>query len=61
MIIQTRTVTNRHIPTVDHVTDGAMLVLWRLGMDTTDIAKKLNLHEYQVANELPRLRMANPK
>lgn len=53
--------TRRTSETLNYVSDGLMLVLWRQGLDTYEIAKKLKLHEYQVANELPRLRMANPK
>ncbi len=51
----------RHSSKLNFVANGTMLVLWRMGLDTIDIAKKLGLHEYQVANELPRLRAANPR
>lgn len=46
----------RFIPKVDEITDGVMLALWKQGLNTNEIAKKLHLHEFQVANDLPRLR-----
>ncbi len=48
----------RHIPNVELHHQGLMLALWNQGYDTNAIAKRLGLHEWQVANELPRLREA---
>ena len=35
---------------------GLIMALWRMGYDTHDIAQRLNLREYQVANRLWHLR-----
>ena len=35
-----------------------MLDLWRQGMDTLEIAKRIRLREWQVANQLPIVREA---
>lgn len=51
-------VMRRHVPTLNYITDGMMLALWNQGCDTYDIAKRLELHEYQVVNRLHRLRGA---
>jgi hypothetical protein len=40
------------------VDDGLIMALWKQGLDTYDIAKKLRLHEWQVANRLLHLREA---
>ena len=50
---------NRNIVKADAMIDGLMLALWRQGMDTNAIAKRLRIEEHQVANELPRLREIN--
>ena len=47
---------NRNIVKADAMTDGLMLALWKQGLDTYAIAKRLRIEEHQVANELPRLR-----
>ena len=41
----------------DHlrVTDDAILLNWRMGLDTYAIAQKFFVHESEVANRLPRL------
>lgn len=36
--------------------DGVMLLLWKSGLDTFEIAKRIGLHESQVANRLWKLR-----
>ena len=36
--------------------DGIMFYLWKSGLDTADIAERLGLHEWQVANRLLHLR-----
>ena len=38
--------------------DGAIIALWRLGLDTSEIAKSAGLPASQVANRLARLRDA---
>jgi hypothetical protein len=38
--------------------DAAILGLWKLGLDTFDIARQLTLHEHEIANRLARLRDA---
>lgn len=37
---------------IDFTHKGAIAALWKLKMDTADIAKKLNLPEWQVAKVL---------
>lgn len=46
------------IPVVGEHQKRLMLKLWREGVDTDAIAHRLELLEWQVANELPRLREA---
>jgi Mn-dependent DtxR family transcriptional regulator len=43
---------------IDFVSDGAILALWKLRLDTNEISKRLGLHESIVANRLARLRDA---
>ena len=38
--------------------DGAILGLWKLGLDTFEIAKRLGVRESQIANRIARLRDA---
>jgi DNA-binding CsgD family transcriptional regulator len=40
----------------DDARDRAILVLWKHKLDTVDIAARLGLKEWQVANRLLRLR-----
>lgn len=40
----------------DDARDHAILQLWKHKLDTVDIAKRLNLKEWQVANRLLHLR-----
>ena len=40
------------------VHDGAMLGLWKLGLDMFEISKRLEVRESQIANRLARLRDA---
>jgi DNA-binding CsgD family transcriptional regulator len=47
---------NRPEVTLTH--DGVMLLLWKSGLDTYEIAKRIDLHESQVANRLWKLRSA---
>jgi len=44
------------IPEFTH--DVPIIALWRLGLDTVEIAEKTHLPRYQVANRLARLRDA---
>lgn len=45
-------------PAPQFVQDGAILALWPLGLDTLEIARKLNVRECEIANRLARLRDA---
>lgn len=38
--------------------DGTIVALWKSGFDTLEIAKRLSVHEGQIANRLARLRDA---
>lgn len=40
--------------TLEH--DGMIAFLWKSGLDTFEIAKRIGLHESQVANRLWKLR-----
>lgn len=42
--------------TVEH--DGMIAFLWKAGLDTFEIAKRLGLHESQVMNLLWKMRSA---
>lgn len=48
----------RDFPDYDEHQRRLMLTMWKQGLDTLAIAYRLNLLEWQVANELPRLREA---
>jgi DNA-binding CsgD family transcriptional regulator len=48
----------QHKPDVTLTHDGVMLLLWKSGLDTFEIAKRIGLHESQVANRLWKLRGA---
>jgi len=43
----------------DAMIDGLILALWKQGLDTNAISKRLRLPEHQVANDLPRIRELN--
>lgn len=45
-------------PEVTFAHDGMIMFLWKSGLDTLDIAKRIGLHEAQVANRLWQLRSA---
>jgi hypothetical protein len=40
------------------VDDGLILALWKQGIDTLDIARRLGVHESEVANRLFHIREA---
>ena len=42
-------------------TDLEILILWRRGMDTYDIAKQFMVPEHLIANRLPRIRSSREK
>ncbi|MCK1541426.1 hypothetical protein IVB12_05395 [Bradyrhizobium sp. 179] len=46
----------QHAQEMTLVDDGLILALWKQGLDTYDVAKRLGLHEWQVANRLLHLR-----
>lgn len=48
----------RHREEVTLTHDGMIVFLWKSGLDTFEIAKRIGLHEYQVANRLWKLRSA---
>lgn len=50
--------TLQHRPEVTFAHDGMIAFLWKSGLDTFEIAKRLGLHESQVANRLGQLRSA---
>ena len=45
-----------HVKLVTARDDNAIRYLWKRGFDTLDIARKLSLHEWQVANRLIHIR-----
>ena len=47
-----------HAPEVTVVDDGLIMMLWKQKLDTYEIAKRLRLKEWQVANRLRQLREA---
>jgi DNA-directed RNA polymerase specialized sigma24 family protein len=47
-----------HEATVTVAHDGLILMLWKQGLDTYEIAKRIGLREHQVANRLLRIREA---
>jgi len=51
----------RHLRLVEPYDNTAMLELWRQGFDTLDVARRLGLKEWQVANQLPIVRTANSR
>jgi len=38
------------------LSDGLIMALWKLGMDTFDIAKRFHVHESVIANRLMHIR-----
>jgi hypothetical protein len=40
------------------IDDGLIMMLWKQSLDTCEIAKRLHLKEWQVANRLRQLREA---
>lgn len=48
----------QHQPQVTVTHDGMIVFLWKAGLDTFEISKRLGLHEAQVANRLWQLRSA---
>lgn len=48
-----------HAPEVTVVDDGLIMMLWKQKLDTCEIAKRLRLREWQVANRLRQLREAS--
>lgn len=48
----------QHLPEVTMTHDGMIMFLWKSGLDTLDIAKRIGLHESQVASRPARLRSA---
>lgn len=48
----------RHSEEVTLTHDGMIVFLWKSGLDTFEIAKRIGLHEHQVANRLWKLRSA---
>lgn len=53
-----KTFTMQSIRDITVVDEGVMLALWRQGLDTTAIAKQLQLVEWQVYNRLLHIREA---
>ncbi|MCK1322124.1 hypothetical protein IVA94_14730 [Bradyrhizobium sp. 156] len=47
-----------HAPEVTVVDDGLIMLLWSQKLDTCEIAKRLHLKEWQVANRLLHIREA---
>lgn len=47
-----------HVPQITVVDDGMIMMLWNQSLDTCEIAKRLQLKEWQVANRLLHLRAA---
>jgi hypothetical protein len=45
-----------HLSEVTVTHDGVIMFLWKAGLDTLDIAKRIGLHESQVSNRLWKLR-----
>lgn len=52
----TRPAIREDLPPIDFVKEGAIIALWKQGLDTLEIARKLNLREFQVFNKLLHLR-----
>jgi DNA-binding CsgD family transcriptional regulator len=50
--------TLQHQPAVTLTHDGMIVFLWKSGLDTFEISKRIGLHESQVANRLWKLRSA---
>lgn len=48
----------QHRPEITFAHDGMIAFLWKSGLDTLDIAKRIGLHESQVSNRLWKLREA---
>lgn len=46
----------QHKPKVTLAHDGLIVFLWKSGLDTLEIARRVGLHESQVANHLWKLR-----
>lgn len=46
----------KHVPEVTVTHDGMIVFLWKSGLDTFEISKRLGLHESQVFNRLWKLR-----
>jgi hypothetical protein len=48
----------QHRPEVTIEHDGMIAFLWKAGLDTLEIARRIGLHESQVSNRLWKLREA---
>lgn len=48
----------KHIPDITLAHDGMILFLWKSGLDTYEIGKRVGLHESHIANRLWKLRSA---
>lgn len=46
----------QHLPDLTVTHDGLIWMLWKQGKDTYEIATRLGLKEFQVANRLPHIR-----
>jgi hypothetical protein len=44
------------VPDLDYIADGVILALWRQYIDTLQIAKHMNIPEWQVHNRLLHIR-----